>query len=267
VIYEPEEGPAQIICSGSMEIAAYSVEDGEKLWWMGGAAWQTKSLPLIHKDLCIVNAFMVSTSEFGGPRVTQSWEEALLERDANGDELISRDEWPGEALHQAWFIFDLDGDDMLNETDYDYLKNAGTATGGLFAIRLGGKGDVTKTHLAWNYSERRGLSDVVSPVVVNDTLFVLRDGGLLTSIDIETGEVIRQKRVGDPDQYYASPVSAGGRLLTASQAGQLAVVSGEGEWEVLSTTDLDEVVWSTPALAEGLIFVRSQTAMYCFYGE
>lgn len=167
----------------------------------------------------------------------------------------------------AWFIFDLDGDDMLNEADYAYLKSAGTATGGLFAIRLGGRGDVTESHLAWKYSERRGLSDVISPVVVNDTLFVLRDGGLLTSIDTATGEVIKQKRIGDPDQYYASPVSAGGRLLTASQAGQLAVVSGEGEWEVLSTTDLDEVLWSTPALVEGLVCVRSQTAMYCFCGE
>lgn len=267
VIYEPEEGPVQIICSGSMEVAAYAFLDGEKLWWMGGSAWQTKSLPLIHKGLCIVNAYMQPPSEFGGPRVTQSWEEALAERDADGDELISRDEWPHEALQLAWFIFDLDGDDKLNEADYAYLKSAGTATGGLFAIRLGGRGDVTTSHLAWKYSERRGLSDVISPVVVNDTLFVLRDGGLLTSIDTATGEVIQQKRVGDPDQYYASPVSAGGRLLTASQAGQLAVVSGEGEWEVLSTTDLDEVIWSTPALAEGLLFVRTQSALYCFFGE
>ncbi len=267
VIYEPEEGPTQIICSGSMQIAAYSIEDGAKLWWMGGAAWQTKCLPLIHGDLCIVNAFMVSPSEFGGPRVTQTWEEILLERDTDGNEMISRDEWPHEMLLQAWFIFDLDGDDMLNETDFAYLKNAGTATGGLLAIKLGGRGDVTGSHLAWRYNERRGLSDVVSPVVVNDTLFVLRDGGLLTSIDIATGEVIRQKRVGEPDQYYASPVSAGGRLLTASQAGQLTVISGEGEWEVLSTTDLDEVIWSTPALAEGLFFVRTQLALYCFFGE
>lgn len=267
VIYEPDEGPAEIICSGALQIAAYSVEDGEKLWWVDGSAWQTKSVPVIHGDLCIVNAYMVPTSEFGAPRITQSWEEALAERDTDGDELISRDEWPIPALLMAWFIFDLDGDDKLNEEDYEYLKLAGTAVGGLFAIRLGGRGDVSESHVAWRYEERRGLSDLVSPVVVGDTLFLLKDGGILTTVDAATGKTVKQGRIGDPDSYYASPIASGGRVLTASQAGQVSVISGEGEWEVISSADLDEYIWSTPALAGGLIFVRSQVALYAFFND
>ena len=47
----------------------------------------------------------------------------------------------------------------------------------------------------------------------------------------------------------------------------IAFMWAESEWEVISTTDLDEEVWSTPALAGGLVFVRSNSALYCFFNE
>ncbi|MFT7486395.1 MAG: hypothetical protein ACI9F9_002250, partial [Candidatus Paceibacteria bacterium] len=151
VIYTPKEGPAQIIVSGSNQIAGYALATGKRIWWVDGAAWQSKSLPLIHGDLCIVNSYMVSTSEFGGPRVTQSWQECLVERDANDSGFIEREEWDDTAMMQAWFIFDLDGDDKLNEDDFNYLKNAGSAVGGLFAVKMDGQGNVTESHIAWRY--------------------------------------------------------------------------------------------------------------------
>jgi outer membrane protein assembly factor BamB len=266
-VYTPDEGPAQVIVPGAMQIVAYSVETGEKLWWVRGAAWQAKATPVFHGDLCIVNAHMVSTSEFGAPVITQSFEEALAERDADGDGAIGKDEWAHEMMQQAWFIFDLNEDLKLDADDYAYLLQAGRATGGLFCIRLGGEGDVTESHVVWRYEERRGLSDLISPVVVEETLFLLKGPGILTAMDVATGEVIKQGRVGESDQYYASPVAAGGRILTASQSGQVAVVDGVREWEVVSTANLGEQIWSSPAIAGELVFVRSQSALYCFHAD
>ena len=177
------------------------------------------------------------------------------------------DEWPLEVLQQAWFIFDLDEDLELDEDDYAYLLRAGKATGGLFAIRMGGEGDVTESHVVWRYDERRGLSDLISPVIVDDALFLLKGPGILTAMDVATGEVLKQGRVGESDQYYASPVAAGGRLITAGQSGQISVVDGGREWEVVSTVSFDEEIWSTPAIAGELVFVRSQQALYCFHAD
>jgi outer membrane protein assembly factor BamB len=144
------------------------------------------------------------------------------------------------------------------------LRPGERAVGGLFALELGGSGDVTE-RLRWKFADRRGLSDVTSPVIVGDALFVIREGGLLTSLELATGRVVKQERVGEPDQYYASPVAGDGKLYLASLSGQLTVVTAEAEWTALGSHALeDERVWATPALARRAVYVRSEEALYCF---
>ena len=264
VVHQPAQGPAQVITSGAHRVVAYSLESGAELWWVTGSAWQVKAMPVLHGELCIVSAYMVPSSEFGVPPMTQTWEEALAERDTDGDGLIGKDEWDLGILQEAWFVFDLDDDEAFDQRDYEYLLSAGRANGGLFAVRLGGQGDITESHVAWRYGERKGLSDVITPLVLGDTLYMLKEGGILTALDVATGEIAKQGRIGGSDNYFASPVGAGDRLLAASLSGQLIVVGGGPEWEVLSTVDLDEQVWSTPAIAGDRVFVRSQEALYCF---
>jgi len=263
-IFTPEEGPSELIVSGSLQVSAYSLEDGKKLWWVDGSAWQTKATPVIADGLCLINAFMVPSSEFGIPKTAQTWEQLVAERDADGDGKISRKEWVHQQLNQAWFIFDLDGDDLLDAKDYAYLQAAGTATGGLFAVELGGSGNVTESHVKWRIEDSRGLPDAPSPLAIGGTLFLIKDGGVLTSLDASSGELAKQGRIGKPDDYYASPVAAAGKLICASKSGQLTVIRADAEWEVLSVRDLGEDVWSTPAIAGGQVFVRSQEALYCF---
>ena len=266
-IYAPEDEPAQLIVSGSFQISSYAVEDGEKLWWVDGSAWQSKSVPVIEGDRVYINAFMQAPHTIGLPKLAGSFEGILAERDENGDKVINRDEWDHDFLQQAWFIFDLDNDDVLDREDWEYAVACGRATGGLFAIDPGGKGDVTSSHVTWKFTDRRSLPDIPSPLVCEGTLFLVAEGGIFTSIDTESGEEIKQGRVAEPESYYASPVAAGGRILLASKSGQLSVIEAGGEWEVLSTHRIDEEVWSTPALAEGQVFIRSQQALYCFEGE
>ena len=265
-LYEPAEGPAQVVVSGSFQIAGYEAETGKKLWWVDGAAWQAKAVPVVIGDSVYVNSFMVAPSEFNIPAVTQSWEEFLAARDEDGDELVGRTEWSdgGDFLQQAWFIFDLDGDDKIGPADYDYLERCGKSTGALFKIKLDGEGDVTESHVTWRYDDRRGLPDASSPLVVDGTLYLIKESGIMSSIDAATGETIKQGRVAEPDQYFASPVAAGDKIVTASLTGQLAIVNAAAEWEVEAVANIGEQVWSTPAIADGQVFVRSQAALYCF---
>jgi outer membrane protein assembly factor BamB len=262
-IYAPEKGPAQVIVSGAYQISSYSLDTGEKLWWVNGSAWQTKAVPVIVGDVCIVNAYMVPSAEFGMPHLP-AWEDALAEHDANGDGKIEPSEWQHDMLQQAWFIFDLDDDGYLGTTDYEYLSSSATATGGLFAVDMTGKGDVTESHVVWRYDDRRGLPDCPSPLAYDGLVYMIKEGGLFTAMDPKSGEVVKQGRVGQPDQYFASPVAAAGKIITASQSGQLAIVEAGAEWKVVSVHDLQEDVWSTPAIAGEHVIVRSQDALYCF---
>ncbi len=268
-IYTPREGGVQVIVSGSYQVTGYSLATGERIWWATGSAWQSKAVPLYFEDLCIVSAYMPSSTEFGLPSVGQAFAEALADKDADADGKISRAEWPQEGMQQTWFIWDLDGDELLDEREYVYLQSTQTAKGGLLAIDLDveGKplvGDVTETHVAWRYDGRRGLSDLVSPVLVDGTVYLLKEGGILTALDARTGKVGKQDRIGEPDQYFASPVAAEGRILAASLSGQLSVVSAGEDWSVLSSATVEGKVWSTPALAHGRVYVRSERKLYCF---
>lgn len=263
-IHTPADGPSIAVVSGSYEIAGYSLESGERLWWMTGSAWQSKAVPLIHEDLCIVSAYMPLSGEFGLPRVPAEFADALAEHDADDSGTISRSEWDHEMMQNTWFIWDRNGDDVLDEVDYAYLLTTQVAKGAMYAIRLGGKGDITDTHVAWTYEKRRGLSDVVSPVLVDGRVFLLKDGGLLTAIDAKTGESVQDGRVGEPDQYFASPVAAGGRLLLTGMSGQLTVIEASGEWDAVTTASLEAgKLWSTPALSDGRILVRGQKRLIC----
>ena len=125
---------------------------------------------------------------------------------------------------------------------------------------------MTESHVKWSFDDRRKLSDAITPIVVGDAIFLLRDGGLLASLDVATGEVIQDDRVGEPDQYYASPVVAEGKIYIAGMGGIVSVVDAAGEWEVLATNDLEEPCVATPALDEGRIYIRTQSKLYCFGG-
>lgn len=258
-IYQPASGPAQLVVSGTFQAAAYSVTDGAKLWWMDGAAWQTKSVPLFAKGRCYLNSFMPAPSEMQYP----GFSGVFAERDADKDGKVTKSEYGEEQ--PLWFLFDQDHDDALTESEWGFALASNTATGGLFAIELGGKGDVTQTHVKWKTDERRSLSDLTSPVVVGDVLFTIQEGGVLTSLDLESGKVIKQERVGQPDPYFASPVAADGKLYLASQSGILTVVKAVPEWEELSSHALeDEEVWASPAISGKAVYVRGKDALYCF---
>jgi outer membrane protein assembly factor BamB len=264
-IFQPEKGPAQVVVSGTFQVAAYSVADGAKLWWMDGSAWQSKSVPIFARNRCYMNAFMPSLTEMQYPGITKSFADALDESDANDDGKIAKSEYVGEQPELIWFLFDQNKDTFLDESDWKFALSSNDATGGLFAIELGGKGDVTKSHVKWKTDDRRVLSDVTTPLVVGEALFVVREGGMLTSLDLESGKVIKQERVGEPDEFYASPVAGDGKLYLAGKSGVLTVVKAVPEFEALSTHVLDaEEVWATPALAGHAVYVRGKEALYCF---
>ena len=133
---------------------------------------------------------------------------------------------------------------------------------GVLAIRVGGKGDVTKTHVAW--AESRGVPEVPSPLLYKDRLYLVKNGGVVLSRDAATGKTVFQSRLGALGGYYASPIAADGRIYVASDQGSVVVFEAKDTLQVLARNELPEPILATPAIVEGKIYVRTLSHLYAF---
>jgi outer membrane protein assembly factor BamB len=126
-----------------------------------------------------------------------------------------------------------------------------------------GKGDVSQSHVGWRHG--KGLPYVTAPLLYQGVLYSVRDGGILSTFDPESGKLLREERLKDAlGSYYASPVAAGGKIYFVSQNGKLTVVEAGATWRILSTADLEEEVIATPAIADDRLYVRTEKTLYCF---
>ncbi len=128
----------------------------------------------------------------------------------------------------------------------------------LLAIRPDGAGDVTRTHIAWEL--RRGVPFTPSPVLVGDELYMINDGGILSCLDAKSGAVIWQQRLGG--SFSASPIFADGRLYFSSEQGVTTVLVPGRDFRRVATNTLDGGVLASIAVAEGALFVRSDSHLY-----
>ncbi len=128
----------------------------------------------------------------------------------------------------------------------------------ILAVRPDGTGDVTKTHVAWRL--KRGAPLTPSPIVVGDELYLVTDGGIASCLDAKTGTVIWQSRLGGT--YSASPVFADGRLFFAAEQGVTSVIEPGRTPRRLATNKLDGALLSSVAVANGSLFLRSDSHLY-----
>jgi outer membrane protein assembly factor BamB len=263
IVYQPRQGPTQLIISGSYQVVGYSADTGEKIWWVGGLAWQAKSLPVIHGDTLFLHSFMASVSELGQPSTIEPFEKVLAAHDKDKDGKLAKDEAPNKEMQQLFFLFDLDKDGFVDKSEWDVQFARNQFKSGLFAIRLGGKGDVTNTHVLWTYE--KSLPNIPSPLYYDGAVYLLREGGILTSFNPKTGEVLKQGRVqGALEPFFASPVAADGKIYLLTKSCKVAVLKTAPEWQVLSVNDLADDCWATPAIDGNRIYVRTQSAVYAF---
>ena len=137
------------------------------------------------------------------------------------------------------------------------------APSSLLAVQLPANAGATPRE-TWRY-ERSFVAVVPSPLYYQGILYVLKNGGLLTSFNAKTGAVEKAGRVEvAPGGYSSSPVAAEGRIYVASEEGKVVVLKAGAQWEVLRVNDLDEACYATPALAGGSIYLRTNEALYRF---
>jgi outer membrane protein assembly factor BamB len=136
--------------------------------------------------------------------------------------------------------------------------STGFSSAEMLAIRLGGTGDVTGTHIAWR--TLRGASRMASPVLVGDLLYMLSDQGVVTCLEAVSGKEVWKERIGG--DYAASMLYAAGRIYCCAQDGKTTVFEAGRQLKVLARNTLPNGFMSSPAASGKALYLRTRTDLY-----
>lgn len=248
---------ARILTTGFGRMSAHSIADGRQSWSTTGLAPAVVASPAYDHG-------RVYTFGYGYEKVTP-FDDMLRQFDKNNDGKITVAEHNGHA----WFIAadtyhgNADGATTLDEWESAYKPITAPSSLVAFQLEPDGAGG-TKPKELWRY-EKSFIGVIPSPMLYRGALYFVKNGGILTAMDPETGKVLKAGRLtGALGGYSSAIVAADGRLFLASEEGKISVLRAGAEWEVIATNDLGEPCYATPALSGGRVYVRTQEALYCF---
>ena len=258
------DGQTDLVVAGSGKLKGYDPRTGKERWTCNTLLRTIMTSPVVVKD-----KIYVAVQSYGDRSRTLKY--ALLQwLDTNQDGDLARDETPKE-FHAKFDRSDTNKDRRL---DQDEIENAfqhpNNMVGGgniIQAVRGGGKGDVTKTHLVWNL-DNRAPSNLSSPLVFNNRLYVVKSGGLSSCFDASSGEINWElTRLRTYGAYYASPVAADGKVFLTGRNGFVVVLEDGPKLKILSKNDMDEEILATPSIADGRLFIRTRQSIICISNE
>ncbi len=233
ILYQDHNGP-----KGSF-IAAYAKETGKQLW-------------------------------LTPRRETVGWGSPVAVRLADHDEIIVSGQRAvyGYAPSTGAELWTVKGN--LSEVTPTPVVGAGLVfstsgrAGPTLAIRPGGRGNVTSTHIAW--STTKGSPFIPSPLIYQDRLYTINDmASVATCYRASDGELLWQGRLGEArrESFSASPIAVDGKVFLTNDEGDTFVLRAGDDFELLHTNSLDEVTLASPALVDGQWFFRTARQLLC----
>jgi outer membrane protein assembly factor BamB len=253
-------GIDEVITPGSLRLKGYALKTGVEDWQVQGTASFACTTPVVGNGLLYFAAWSNGKADSPWP----SWEQFLQAYDKNKDGVISLDELD-PAIRDYMRGLDLNHDGKIDKTEWDEIQaNAAKGENLLVAVTPGGRGDITQSHVAWKFN--RGLPYVPSPLFYDGRIYLIKTGGMFSSVDAKTGKpYYTQERLDAPGDYYSSPVAGGGRIYVASLAGKLTVIKTGGDKpEILHQAEFGERILASPALVGDNLYLRTQSTLYAF---
>lgn len=247
-------GESELIVTGPFEVCGVDPKTGKVHWSLEGATNAPISAPILVSDNeLIVCEPSFETNPF--PIAT------LLPFDANKDGKLQLTELErnlrlvriGKRVDQSWG--NNDGEITEEEIDKAFARFVGG--GGLVKINL-----ADSPKIEWAY--KKTTPHVPSTLLLDNVLYFILDSGVFNSADPKSGAIIKKGRVEGGKKYYASPVSAAGKIFLVDIEGNAAVIEAGSDWKVLSTTSLGEPCYATPAIVDGKVFIRTEKHLSCF---
>ncbi len=274
--WESESGTELIIAS-SGSVISFDPDNGKETWRVEGFTPLVCTTPTGNKDRLYFAAWSTASAAgpdrfFAGLAVTLDLTEeqrsdpeklfAVLDKDGDGS--LSRSEMPPGRMLTVFDFLDRNADRVIVKQEWmGLMRFPQQGKNVMVSIRPGGKGDVTKTHIDWSY--RRGIPYVASPLLYGDRIYLIKAGGVLNCIDAKTGKPrFRSHRLDDRSEYYATPIGVDGHVILCSCAGTVYVLKVADNVEIVHELALEEQLVATPAIVDGTIYIRTRSKLYAF---
>lgn len=257
-------GRTDLVIAGSGKLKGYDPATGEERWTCNTLLRTIMTSPVVVDD-----TIYIAVQSYGD--ATRTLKYALMQwLDTNQDGKLERAEAP-EEFHERFDLSDKNKDANIDEDEIETaFQHPDNLVGGgntIQAVRGGGSGDVTKTHLLWNI-DNKSPSNLASPLVVSNRLHVVKSGGIASCFDASNGDEIwgrtRLRNFGD---YYASPIAGDGKIYFAGRNGFVVVAEDSPELNILAKNDIGEEILATPSISNGRIFFRTQESVICISNE
>ena len=282
-VIAPNVGSERLITPGKIIVAAYDLDGNEKWKTNVGdflSAHGFNTCPVLFEDLLILNgdhdgdAYLVALDRQSGRQrwrtrrenKTRSYVTPIIREIDGITQMIlsgslcvaSYDPRNGK---RHWIV---DGPTEQFVASMVYDGKYVFATGGYperhtLAIRPGGKGNVTDTHIAWRTT--RGAAYVPSPIISGRYLLMVADSGIASCFEARTGKRHWMERL--PGGHSPSPVSADGLVYFVSDRGVTTIIRPSETFAVIAKNELGEPVSASPAISQGQIFLRTHQHLYC----
>ncbi|MGD8238937.1 MAG: PQQ-binding-like beta-propeller repeat protein [Armatimonadota bacterium] len=275
-----------LVVLASGRVSGYDPETGAEKWYATGFSRETIAVPVSGSGHLYASASMLGGIPDEDPDPQPFWD-AVMHFDGNGDGKLERGEMTGhfafplrpelppghpgfgiplpadESRVDGMFAWvDRDKDGFWTRDEFVASMSFRRGTPMLMAIRPGGRGDVTETHVTWQLHS--SIPEIPSPVFYEDRLYLVRNGGILAAVDASNGDLLYRERLGARGQYSASPVVANGHLYLISSRGLVTVVRPGDQFEIAHQYDLQEPVSATPAFDGSTAYVRTATQLLAF---
>jgi outer membrane protein assembly factor BamB len=260
-IFWKNQGASEVVMSGSLKLKGYDLKTGAERWSLAGMPSFTCTTPVLGDGLL----YFAGWSPGKEPGTFPVFADLAQGLDKNGDGAITPEEAKGSSLESFFKSLDTNGDGKIVAEDLEVMKaNMAKGENVLVAVKPGGKGVLADNQVAWK--QTRGLPYVPSPLYYRDRVYLVRDGGIVSSFDAKTGAPhYQQERIEALGNYYASPVAADGRIFVTSLNGHLTVLEAGGDLpKVLHRADFGERISATPALVGTALYLRTASALYAF---
>ena len=275
VICETSDGP-ELVVAGTGSLIGYDPATGERLWIARTLLRNIKTTPVCHDGVIYISL------ESGG--IANQWLQSVDNVETgNSDGRLTKAEmqaFVGDVKIPAAFMKKFDRGDENNDgfLDGEELEKAFLAPDNfagarhdaanasdqfILAVRGGGRGDVTKSHVLWKH-ESRAPDHIVSPLVVDGRMFVVKGGGIASCFDTRDGNPLwYQRRIQNIGEYFASPVYGAGKIYIVGENGTVVVLENGPELNVLAKNDLGDSCLATPAIADGRLYFRTRNKLIC----
>lgn len=256
----PPANPDQIILPGTLRLVSYNLHDGTERWSVRGLPNEMVSSAVGGSGLIYVAGWTYGSGVSRMP----DFDRLLEQGDKDSDGRLTRAEAPGGPARQHFVYIDANKDGRITREEYQAIARIFDASKNIaMGVRPDGHGDVTETHVAWQVT--RGLPYVPSPLFYEGRLYLVKNGGLASCLEAATGRFLYQEeRLGALGDYYSSPVAAAGKICVASQSGVVVVYRAGDTLEVLARNALEEPIVATPAIVDGILYVRTRSQLYAF---